>query len=150
MKNSKIKVLASFLNEEEENINISSYDKNVFEIGNQEYLVLTDEEADEKTEEYIIDSLWAFRASFVIDHMSTKNELSRRERDELEKSLQEIQGKLCESANSLIKAIIEDIDIFVEHAIQADGRGHFLSGYDGEENEEVSEEGEYFYIYRTN
>lgn len=34
-------------------------------------------------------------------------------------------------------------------AIRADGRGHFMSSYDGEENEEIVE-GETFYIYRIN
>jgi hypothetical protein len=56
-----------------------------------------------------------------------------------------MQGKLCESARPIVEALIEDMDHFVSDAICADGRGHFLSQYDGEENEE----GE-FYIYRTN
>jgi hypothetical protein len=34
---------------------------------------------------------------------------------------------------------------FVEEAVSADGRGHFLSSYDGEENEQDG-----FYIYRIN
>jgi hypothetical protein len=34
---------------------------------------------------------------------------------------------------------------FADEAISADGRGHFLSGYDGNENEQDG-----FYIYRTN
>jgi hypothetical protein len=56
-----------------------------------------------------------------------------------------MQGELCESANPIIEALIEDMDHFVSDAISSDGRGHFISRYDGEENEE----GE-FYIYRTN
>jgi hypothetical protein len=42
-----------------------------------------------------------------------------------------------------------DIDSLVEDAISADGRGHFLSSYDGDENEETVN-GQTFYIYRTN
>jgi len=42
-----------------------------------------------------------------------------------------------------------DIDDFVEDVIMTDGRGNGLSGYDGEERE-VSYDGEWFYIYRTN
>jgi len=51
----------------------------------------------------------------------------------------------CESANEALKAMITDLDEFVEEAIGVDGRGHFLSTYDGAEEEE----GEYF-IYRVN
>lgn len=57
-----------------------------------------------------------------------------------------MQGKLCESANSLVKSLIVDLDHFVSDAISADGRGHFLSGYDGVE---IELDGD-FYAYRTN
>jgi hypothetical protein len=56
-----------------------------------------------------------------------------------------MQSELCESANAIVKAIISDIDEFIQDAIDSDGRGHFINSYDGEENEH----GEY-YIYRTN
>lgn len=52
----------------------------------------------------------------------------------------------CESANEIVfLPIIEDFEDFVSDAIDADGRGHFLSTYDGEE---VEHEG--FYLYRVN
>ena len=38
---------------------------------------------------------------------------------------------------------------FIEGVIQSDGRGNGLAGYDGIENEQV-EDGEWYYIYRTN
>jgi hypothetical protein len=60
-----------------------------------------------------------------------------------------MQSELCEDANELVKAVIRDIDHFVKDAILSDGRGHFLSGYDGEENE-IEHKKVMFYIYRTN
>ena len=54
-----------------------------------------------------------------------------------------MQNTLCENANGLVYAMIEDIDIFIGGAIEEDGRGHFISMYDGEENEQNG-----FYIYR--
>ncbi len=45
--------------------------------------------------------------------------------------------------------MIEDEDEFVSQAISADGRGHFLNTYDGNENEQTIE-GTTFYIYRMN
>jgi len=44
---------------------------------------------------------------------------------------------------------LDDIDSFVDAAISADGRGHFMSSYDGNENEEEVN-GTTFYIYRIN
>ena len=140
MEYDKIKTLASFLEVEEEEINQSSYDEKIFELGNQEYLVLTDEEADERARENILDSLWAFNTEFILSH--SKIECIS---DRTEKAFRKMQMELCESANEIIKAIIEDLDEFVADAISADGRGHFLSSYDGTENK-IEE----FYIYRTN
>jgi hypothetical protein len=60
-----------------------------------------------------------------------------------------MQSKKCEGANDSILALIEKtdggLDGFVEEAVSVDGRGHFLSGYDGEECE-VGE----FFAYRIN
>ena len=47
-----------------------------------------------------------------------------------------------------IKDFIDEDD-FIEAVIEADGRGHTLSSYDGYENE-VSFDDEWYYIYRTN
>jgi hypothetical protein len=143
MKNEKIISLASFLDVEPETIVKSEYDDDAFEIDGAEYLVLTDEEADKKAEECIIDSLWAFNTSFILNHSHNLRVNGWNERTE--KAFQEMQSSLCESANEIVKAIIDDLDDFVSDAIAEDGRGHFISFYDGEENEQGD-----FYIYRTN
>lgn len=107
-----------------------------------DHLVLTDEEADEKAAEYIEQSLWAFIPSFLADETGLFVEV-----------FEAIQGNgKCESNNDAILSIIEKtcgLDEFVKSAISADGRGHFISHYDGKENEETVN-GETFYIYRTN
>lgn len=103
------------------------------------YLVRTDEEADEAAKEYIKESVWAFNADFIINH-------SRLPYEAIE-MVQAFQQK-CEDANETILALIEDFDDFVCDAISAHGRGHFLSSYDGEENEETVN-GETYYIYRN-
>lgn len=132
----KIEALAKYLGEEVENL--TEEHPEVFSVGQQEYLVLTDNEADEKAKEYILDSLWAFNKSFLDAHSKAIRQIP-------DKEFKDMQGKLCESFNDAIKAMIDDMDHLIADAILADGRGHFLSGYDGEENEE----GEYF-IYRVN
>lgn len=133
--------LAKFLSEDPEDVDWpSKYDECEYELGRRSYLVLTDEEADERTAEYIQDSLWAFNSWFVLSH--SKIEMNDRE-------LQRIQKDMCERANPLIEAMIVDMDDFVADAIDADGRGHFLSHYDGQEHYIEVDDEEYF-IYRTN
>lgn len=125
---------------------LNSFNKhfNTFEIIGNEYKVFTDAEADEAAFEEIKDILWAFDADFIINHSRIAN-ISFCERKSLVETLQKLQRQLCENANLLVMALIDDIDDFVENAIETDGRGHFLSYYDGRENK-IDD----FYIYRTN
>lgn len=129
--------LAKLLEVEADEIEQSSYDDKVFEYGREEYLVLTDSEADARVKESIEQSVWAFNKSFLNGHSKAIANFP----DKVFSALQE----QCESANEAIKAMIDDFDYFVEDAVATDGRGHFLSGYDGEERES----GKYF-IYRIN
>lgn len=118
---------------------ISEDNDQLFSHGRREYLVLTDEEADEVCAERIADSLWAFNAGFVLSFIRCNSARA-------EAAFGKMQGELCEDANDLVAAMIGDrMPEFVKQAISADGRGHFLSGYDGEE----VEAGEFF-IYRNN
>ena len=145
----KLEALKKFLevSEEEDMQNIQEDDsqENLFTYYNEEYLVLTEEEADERAKEDILNSLWAFRASFIIEHCSTYEDMDQWEYNSAVKSLEHAQGQECENLNPLVRALISNIDEFVEDAIDADGRGHFISYYDGKENEQDG-----FYIYRIN
>jgi len=63
-----------------------------------------------------------------------------------------MQSDSCESCNDFLLSLVEKtcgIETFVDDAIRSDGRGHFMSSYDSNENEETVE-GETFYIYRIN
>lgn len=113
-----------------------------------EWLVLTDEEADEKTAEEIKEMLWAFRPEFIIEHMEQMENFSTTLRCRIIKSIEKIQVNLCEDAKPIIYALVggeDGIDNFISDAIDADGRGHFLSYYDGEEKKT-----ENFFVYRLN
>jgi len=133
--------LARYENDDQQDWDLEDEDEGRFSLGRREFRVLTDEEADKAAEEYIKGSLWAFNADFIIDHSKLPYDAI-----EMVKGYQESK---CEGANDTIEALIEDMDEFVKDAISADGRGHFMSSYDGEENEETVE-GETFYIYRQN
>ena len=111
-----------------------------FEVGRAEYTVLTDADADKAAGEAIERDLWAFNATFL----SYETDLP----EEVFTALQE----KCEDANDTFRKLVDatcGIDRIVNQAIACDGRGHFLSQYDGEENE-FRTAGGWFYIYRNN
>ena len=137
----KTEALSIYLGCEEDEIS-EGYDECTFEYGKQEYLVLTEEEADERCKNYILDTLWAFNTSFLTNYISCGNKY---EDKDLEKSLVTLQ-ELCETSNVVIKLLVGNrIDELIEDAISTDSRGVFLASYDGEEIEESD-----YYIYRTN
>tara|TARA_R100000406_G_scaffold22887_2_gene14578 strand:+ start:3419 stop:3904 length:486 start_codon:yes stop_codon:yes gene_type:complete len=107
-----------------------------------DYLVYTDEEADEAVREYIEETVWAFTPSFLQAHTGVSGD-----------TIREMQEKLSEDANEAITAMIKDFDGFVEDAVRCDGRGHFLAPYDHEENyvSFSNEEGKNvtYFIYRV-
>jgi hypothetical protein len=108
----------------------------VYSLGSKQYAVGTDSEADSACADYCKDSAWAFNASFLAGLT-----------DLPEECFSALSSK-CEDGNAAVVRMIEKtcgLDEFVSEAVSADGRGHFLSGYDGDENEQ----GEFF-IYRTN
>ena len=117
------------------------YGLEVFSNGRKEYAVGTDDEAQMACEEYIKDTAWAFRSSFICEYCNLPQELAE--------ALEAMQSKKCEGANDAILALINKanggLEGFTECAISEDGRGHFLSSYDGEENERDG-----FFIYRIN
>lgn len=103
------------------------------------YIVLTDDEANEMASNYIRESLWAFNPSFLSGETGIDIAV-----------FEAIQSNdKCEGNNDAIESCIDDMDGFIESAISADGRGHFMSSYDGAENEETVN-GITYYIYRIN
>ncbi len=89
-----------------------------------DWLVLTDEEADEQVFEQVIQMLWAFNSFFLAGETGLDEDVF--------KALQ----KEDESCNDTIRNLIDStcgIDEFVMAASDLEGRGHFLNQYDGEE-----------------
>ena len=129
----KIQTMAELVECDVDQVDVATYDGNVFSCGSLEYLILTDEEADQVAEDYIKDSVWAFNPSFLASHTGIDEEI-----------FEMLQDK-CESSNEVITNSIKDMEEFIADAIGADGRGHFISSYDGEE-EELND----FFVYRMN
>lgn len=147
------------VNEIDNAVNEWNYDTDrcEFSRGNESYLVLDANEAEDAVSEYIEDSVWAFKASFIVSHCGLPREM--------EKMIAAYQKEECKNANKALLALIKkcgDFDEFVKQAIKEDGAAHFLSSYDGEEHEvfinhhmsspptnNVIKLYEY-YIYRTN
>jgi hypothetical protein len=128
--------LATYLDIPLDDVEPSTYDECVFEADDAEYMVLDDDEADERAREYIRESVWAFNADFLAGYM-VDGKLTAEQIDALRRDA-------CESINDAFLAMIDDFDEFSDDAISTDGRAHFLNTYDGQEHEQ----GEWF-IYRT-
>lgn len=143
-----------------------------------EYEVLTDDEADQRARDYIEESVWAFNTWFLENHIDVEDanryfgfedsyydedeeeEIEIGDADEvfymgmgmdLTEYIEQEQQK-AEGGNDTLASLVNassGMDNFVDEAISADGRGHFLNTYDGEEHEEEVD-GSWYYIYRTN
>lgn len=138
----EINALADFLRIEPNEItdcDFEHYGLKVFGFGSREYAVGTDLSAQIAVERYVKDSIWAFNASFILSYCGLPMEL--------EEAIKAFQEEKCEGANDALLALVEKdgLEGFVEQAVAADGRGHFLSPYNGEENEQDG-----YYIYRIN
>jgi hypothetical protein len=135
-------ILLAFLRKQGMNVQpdeISEVNDTEFDYGRSTYQVLTDKEADKAAGEQIEELLWAFNAQFL----SYETELPI-------DVFQALQDK-CEGANDIFRKLIDTtcgVDQIVNQAIAADGRGHFLSSYDGEENEQRAGD-EWFFIYKN-
>lgn len=122
----KIVALAKFLDVTPDEIEESKYNPGrTFTYGTEEYQVLTDDEATEAARWYILDSVWAFPATFLESHSDVADA----------KTFRLLQTK-CEDANASILRLLRDPETFVKDAIRADGRGHFLNSWDNEEYEQ--------------
>lgn len=139
----RVLALAKHLSESPTEIEEADYGDNTFKYGREEWLVLTDDEADAAAREQIEQSLWSFSPSFIARY--TGRNLSQA----AQKALGEAQEKLCEDANDLVGALIHNMDEFVRDAINELGREHFLSQYDGAEWDAKIGDTTY-YLYRTN
>lgn len=127
----------------------SLYSEYRYEACGEEFYVLEDERAYALAFQLIEAELWAFAPDFIAEHL--KHDIVYCDNpvnlDDLRLAIRAVQERLYEGANAIIHALIDDLEEFVDDAIAADGRGHFISSYDGEEHE-VTVDGETYYIYR--
>lgn len=138
----RIKALADFIGVNETEITPDEWQENAFCVKSDDsrYFVFTDDESNKSAAEMIKESLWAFNADFILECCGLETT------ENIINSLRSMQEKCCENCNDFILALINGtcgFDYFAESAIFADGRGHFISGYDGKE-----EENNGYYIYR--
>ena len=118
---------------------VTENDIGIYNYWDQEYLVLTDVEADEKTRDCVSETVWAFRADWLISNFKECFQ------DIPVEIVEKMQREMCEDANDILKGMIDDFDFFVSDSVLSDGRGNFLACYDGDENEIGN-----FFVYRVN
>ena len=125
----------------------ASYDHwglTVLDAENGEYAIaFSKDESDKAVAEYIKETAWAFVPSFIIEHSEVLDY------DEPSRMIIKAIQEQYERGNEAILKLIDDLEEFVEDAIRYDGRGHFLSGYDGNEIE-INVSDRIIYLYRIN
>jgi hypothetical protein len=95
----------------------------------EEYAVAdTDDEAQTAAVECARESLWAFNTEYLGGELGWEsNQIT---------SIKKMQSELCEDAQPIILQLLGDkAEEILTNAVDMDGRGHFLSGYDGEERD---------------
>jgi len=121
------------------NVLDTGYDELDFD--GQQWTICTYEEAEKRAKDYILDTVWAFNASFISSHSGIDSDIIAAVQD----------NDKCEGNNDMLLRLIEDQERFVDDAIGCDGLGHFLNTYDGEYLELGNDKnGIYWVAYRTN
>ena len=106
-----------------------------------EWTICTYEQATNRAKDYILDSVWAFNASFLSSHTGIDEDAIQAIHD----------NNKCEGNNKLLLRLIKDEQAFIDDAIGCDGLGHFLNSYDGEYIELGNDSNGVFWVaYRTN
>ena len=136
----KKKALKDLLSEGSENfMSITSVHTtthgSTFLSGGCEYLILTDKEANARVDCIIRDSVENFSTEFIQRFTPISEEDIR--------VIKETSRPNCILTECIEEGGLGGMCKFIDSAIQTDGRGHFLSPYDGEENKA----GNYF-IYK--
>lgn len=116
---------------------ISSSSRRYFELNDDsaEYLVLDEEEREEELQDNIKETCSYFIPEFLAEETELPSEVFKALVDK-----NEAVYKLLE------RCVDGGFEQFCEDAVNADGYGHFLSGYDGEELELTDD----LFAYRTN
>ncbi len=114
-----------------------------FEIIGNTYIVLTKKQAYNAAKEAIINRLWQLDAYLILRNTDFFDTATRVEDNAFVSALSNLQAKIGEEANIIIKALISDLDSIAVDAIYKYGRGYFISQYDGKEHEQDE-----FFIYR--
>lgn len=70
MENLKIKMLANELKIQENEVEQRVYDKNIFKIGNKEYLIVAEKEKEEELKYEISKNLWKLDTDFILGHIN--------------------------------------------------------------------------------
>lgn len=131
---------AAFFLEDEDAPEPMSYDDCAYDAaGGITWLILTNEEADERAFAYVRENLWAFRSEFLVNYVP----------EGVTEEVLQMIGEKCEDGNPSMLALVGDrLQKVAEDAISSDGRGPLLSNWDGEEHE-FDHAGRLWFAYRN-
>lgn len=150
IREAKRTALAEFLGCSAQSIIFSPHE-NFFEVWEQEYLVLTEQEANDAIARQIAEEeLWLFYPDWIIKHTLLRDGAKFEASDyaAILQAFTAIQERMMEMSHPMLKGLIDatcGMPLFIEEAIAHNGRGHFLAPYDRNEKRQGD-----FCIYRMN
>ena len=103
-----------------------------------DYLVLTENEANNEVRKHILDNIPLLNSDFVNRHLIVKVE---------SKILEPILNNWCENCMKLLVLFINDYNEFINEAINIYGRGYFI-GFNDKNEYKIKYKGVIYYIYR--
>lgn len=124
MASEKANALLDYVNEDayDEPITVEHEDAIIMLSDGSSYAVYTEDEAREEVKQYVMEYFGYFLPDFIAGVTG------------LPEAMFDGNSEYAPSdVNALLEAVGSSINEFVSEAIEADGIGHFLSGYDGQE-----------------
>ncbi|GEM_PF-3836345 len=132
------KILAKFLNRPENKIFSGEYGCNSYNDITTNYLILTEEEANEEAQKHVWGLIHTFDIDFLMKYLGkqmTKEKVS------------ELMSKHCDNCLLVMASLMPDYDLFAKEAIRKYGRAHFICFGDKTEYK-VEYNGQLYLIYR--
>jgi hypothetical protein len=139
----RIAALVAVADYDADDIEPIGHTENAYRAGSEEWLVLTDTEAQTLVEERIWEDVWSFSADFLADltGLPIAVYLALQPQADSDTAITAIQRLITSTCGRTR---------FIDKALKTNhGRGHFLNRYDGNEHEHITDDHD-LYLYRTN
>ncbi|WP_347073336.1 hypothetical protein [Bacteroides thetaiotaomicron] len=131
------KILAKFLNRPVNKIFKGDFGCNSFDDLTANYIVLTEEEANEEAKRHVWNFIHTFDTDFLIKHLGKQF---------TEERVFELLSRRCDNCLWVMAELMPDYDSFAQEAVTKYGRAYFICFSDKTEYK-MEYNGQYYFIY---